>query len=96
METIQIAPNLEEITRNNNVFSCHFNNMDIKWCIAYDCSNLSEKDETTLKEWLCNAIALSGKLWQLPYFLNESGLPFTSEVFVDGKKVEYKLKSNDD
>lgn len=88
--TIKIAPDLEEITRENNVFSCEFNNKKIRWCIAYDCNNLSEENETNLKKWLQNAIALSGKAWQIAYLLNNNGLPFSSDIFINGYKVEYK------
>ena len=85
---IKLAPDLEEITREGNVFSCEFNNMNIKWCIAHDCNDISKKDEENLKMWLQNAIAFSGKTWQLPFLLNQN-LPFTSEVYVNGEKVEY-------
>ena len=87
---IKIAPDLEEITRENNVFSCEFNSKKIRWCIAYDCSNLSEENETILKKWLQNAIALSSKSWQIAYFLNNNGLPFSSDIFINGDKIEYK------
>ena len=85
---IKMAPDLDEIKRNGNVFECDFNGMHIKWCIARDCSNISEKNETALKKWLQNAIGMSGKLWQVPYALNK-GLPFPSTVYVNDKKVDY-------
>lgn len=86
---VKIAPDMDEIKREGNVFSCEFNGMRIKWAIAADCSDMSEKDETTLKQWLQQAIGLSGKIWQVPYALNNGGLPFCSEVYVNDKKVEY-------
>lgn len=85
---IKIAPDLDEIKRNGNVFECDFNNMHIKWVIAIDSSDMSETNEMTLKKWLQNAIALSGKMWQVPYALNK-GLPFPSMVYVNDKEVEY-------
>jgi hypothetical protein len=85
--TIDIYPDIEEITRKNNVFSCEFNNKKIRWCIAYDCNNLSEENETNLKMWLQNAIALSSKSWQIAFFLN-NGLPFSSDIFIDCVKIE--------
>lgn len=88
MTTIKIAPDLGEIRRNGNVFECDFNNMAIRWAIAADCQDMSEKNETTLKKWLQTAIGMSDKLWQVPYLLNQH-LPFSSEVYVNGKKVEY-------
>jgi hypothetical protein len=95
MKTIQIAPKWNEITRKENVFTCKFNNMDIKWCIAYDCSNLTKEDDKELKKCLSTAIAISSSLWRLPYLLNNDAMPL-SEVYVNGEKVEYKLKSNED
>lgn len=88
MTTIKIAPDLGEIRRNGNVFETEFNGMAIKWAIAADCQNLSEKKETTLKTWLQTAIGMSGKMWQVPYALNK-GLPFPSTVYVNGKEVDY-------
>ena len=90
METtkIKIAPDLDEIKRKGNVFECDFNGMHIKWVIAMDCSDMSEKNETNLKQWLQNAIAMSSKLWQVPWGLNK-GLPFPSTVYVNDKEVEY-------
>lgn len=85
---IKIAPDLDEIKREGNVFECDFNGMHIKWVIAMDCSDMSEKNETTLKKWLQNAIGMSGKLWQLPWMLNKK-LPFPSTVYMNGKEVEY-------
>ena len=85
---VKIAPDLDEIKREGNVFECDFNKMHIKWAIAMDCSGLSEKDETKLKKWLQNAIGFSSKMWQVPYLLNDK-LPFASEVYVNDKKVEY-------
>lgn len=84
---IKIAPSREEITRTDNVFTCEFYNMSIKWVIDWDCSELSEKDETLLKDWLSNAIAFSSKLWQVPFILNEN-LPFKSDIFVDDELIE--------
>lgn len=88
MKTIKIAPDLGEIRRNGNVFETEFNGMAIKWVIAYDCSDMSVKNETALKQWLQNAIGMSGKMWQVPYALNK-GLPFPSTVYVNGKEVDY-------
>ena len=85
---IKIAPELDEIKRDGNVFECDFNGMHIKWVIARDCSDMSEKNEQALKKWLQNAIGLSGKMWQVPYTLNK-GLPFPSMVYVNGEEVEY-------
>lgn len=85
---VKIAPELDEIKREGNVFSCEFNGMAIRWCIAADCSDMSEKDEENLKKWLQNAIGFSGKMWQLPYLLNKN-LPFASEVYVNDEKVDY-------
>lgn len=85
---VKIAPELDEIKREGNVFSCEFNGMAIRWCIAADCSDMSEKAETNLKKWLQNAIGLSGKMWQVPYLLNKN-LPFASEVYVNDEKVDY-------
>ena len=88
MKTIKIAPDLGEIRRNGNVFETEFNGMAIRWAIAADCQDMSEKNETTLKKWLQTAIGMSGKMWQVPYLLNQH-LPFSSDVYVNGKKVEY-------
>jgi hypothetical protein len=88
METIKIAPDLGEIRRNGNVFETEFNGMAIKWAVAYDCSDMDADTENNLKKWLQMAIGMSGKMWQVPYQLNDK-LPFASEVFVNGKKVEY-------
>lgn len=85
---IKIAPDLDEIKREGNVFACEFNNMNIRWAIAADCQGMSDDDEENLKKWLQNAIAMSGKLWQVPYLLNKN-LPFASEVYVNDKKVDY-------
>ena len=85
---VKIAPDLDEIRREGNVFECNFNNMRIKWAIAADCSAMDEVTEKNLKQWLQNAIGLSGKMWQVPYLLNQQ-LPFASEVWVNGKKVDY-------
>jgi hypothetical protein len=85
---VKIAPDLEEINREGNVFETDFNKMHIEWIIAHDCKDMSDKDETTLKKWLQNAIGMSGKMWQVPYLLNKH-LPFPSEVYVNGEKVEY-------
>jgi hypothetical protein len=87
-ETIKIAPDLDEIRREGNVFSCEFNGMAIRWAIAADCSDMSDEDEATLKKWLQGAIGMSGKLWQVPWMLNKN-LPFGSEVYVNGNKVDY-------
>lgn len=88
MRTIKIAPGSEEITRNGNVFSCEFNNMKIRWEIEADCNEMDEETENKLKKWLSCGIAMSGKLWQLPYMLNDK-LPFSSKIFVNDKEVEY-------
>lgn len=85
---IKIAPDLDEIKREGNVFECEFNNMHIKWCIGDDCSDMDEKTEQILKQWLQTAIGLAGKMWQVPYALNRS-LPFPSTVYVNDKEVEY-------
>lgn len=84
---IKIAPSIDEITRNENVLSCDFNNIHLKWVIAWDCSELSPDDDEHLKRWLCNAIAVSSKLWQVPFILN-SNMPFKSEFYVDGEKID--------
>ena len=86
--TIKIAPDFEEIKREGNVFSCEFNGMSIRWCIAYDCSDMDADTEANLKRWLQNTIGMSGKLWQVPFVLNRH-LPFASEVYVNGEKVDY-------
>ena len=62
--------------------------MSIRWCLAADCRDMSDEDETNLKKWLQNAIGMSGKTWQLPWYLNKN-LPFASEVYVNDKIVEY-------
>lgn len=85
---VKIAPDLEEIKRDGNVFSCKFNGMVIRWCIAIDCNHIDAETELKLKNWLQSAIGVSGKMWQVPYQLNKN-LPFASEVYVDGEKVEY-------
>ena len=85
---VKIAPDLEEIKREGNVFETDFNKMHIRWVIAMDCKDMSDKDETTLKQWLQNAIGFSGKMWQVPFLLNKN-LPFASEVYVNDEKVEY-------
>ena len=87
-KTIKIAPDLDEIKREGNVFSCEFNNMAIRWCIAADCRNMDTEAESKLKEWMQTAIGMSSKLWQVPYQLNKY-LPFASEVYVNGEKVDY-------
>ena len=87
-QEIKIAPDLDEIKREGNVFECDFNGMHIKWVLAYDGNKIGISDEETLKQWLQNAIGLSGKLWQVPYALNK-GLPFPSTVYVNGEEVEY-------
>lgn len=87
-KTVKIAPDLDEIRREGNVFICSFNNMHIKWAIADDCSDMSEETEVNLKTWLQQAIGFSGKMWQVPWLLNDN-LPFSSEVYVNGEKVEY-------
>lgn len=87
-KTIKIAPDLEEIRREGNVFECDFNEMHIKWTIAMDCKDMSDENELTLKRWLQTAIAMSGKMWQVPWALNKN-LPFASEVYVNDKIVEY-------
>ena len=85
---VKIAPDIEDIKREGNVFTVDFNGMKIKWCIGDDCSDMDESTERTLKEWLQTAIGLSGKMWLVPYMLNEK-LPFPSIVYVDGKVVDY-------
>jgi hypothetical protein len=91
---VKIAPDLEEITRQGNVFECDFDDMHIKWAIAADCRDMSEKNETNLKQWLQSAIGMSGKRWQIAWLLNKN-LPFKSEVYINGKKVEYKQNLHD-
>lgn len=86
----KIAPNLEEITRNGNVFECDFNNMHFKWVIAWDCSSMSDKNEGILKQWLQNAIGFASKTWQIAYCLNNGGLPFSSDLYINDKKVKYE------
>jgi len=51
-KTVKIAPDLEEIKREENVFSCEFNGMAIRWAIADDCKNMSSDTEQNLKKWL--------------------------------------------
>lgn len=85
---VKIAPDLDEIRREGNVFETKFNNMHIKWVLAYDGNKIDISDEENLKKWLQNAIGMSGKMWQVPYLLNRH-LPFPSEVYVNGKKVDY-------
>lgn len=85
---IKIAPDLEEITRDNNVFSCDFNNMHIEWCILEDCNDMKLKTEERLKQWLQTTIGMSSKMWQVPYLLNKH-LPFASTIKVNGDIVEY-------
>ena len=85
---VKIAPDLDEIEREQNVFECDFNGMHIKWIVAMDCKELGISDEANLKKWLQNAIGMSGKMWQVPYLLNKQ-LPFPSEVYVNGEKVDY-------
>ena len=87
--TIKIAPDLDEIKRENNVFVTEFNNMSIRWAIADDCSDMPEDVEENLKKWLQGAIAMSDHMWQVPYLLNNSKLPFASEVYVNGERVDY-------
>ena len=87
-KTIQIAPEREEITREANTFKCEFNNMAISWSIAADCSDMDSETEDKLKDWLSMAIAMSDHTWQVPYLLNKN-LPFKSEVYINGKKVDY-------
>lgn len=77
----------EDITRNDNVISCDYLNMHIEWVIDWDCSELSPDDDKYLKNCLNNAIAVSSKLWQVPFILN-SNMPFKSVVYVDGEKIE--------
>ena len=87
-EEIKIAPNLEEIERKANVFACEFNNMKIQWALADDCSDMDEETELNLKKWLQNAIGLSSKMWQVPFILNKH-LPFASELYINGDRVDY-------
>ena len=86
-KTVKIAPDADEITVEGNVFRCTFNGMDIEWHIDYDVAD-NDSNIEKLKRWLSGAIAMSGKLWQVPYLLNEN-LPFSSEIYVNGKKVDY-------
>lgn len=88
MKTIQIAPCADEITRVGNVFSCDFNKMHIEWNIEADCNDMNEDNERKLKDWLSMAIAMSGKLWQVPYLLN-ANLPFPSKIYVNGNEIDY-------
>lgn len=85
---VKIAPDLEEIKRDGNVFSCEFNGMAVRWCVATDCENMSADTEAKLKQWLQTVIGMSGKMWQVPFLLNKN-LPFASEVYVNGEKVNY-------
>lgn len=85
---VKIAPELDEIKREGNVFETDFNNMHIKWVLAYDGNKIGISDEVNLKKWLQNAIGFSGKMWQVPYLLNKN-LPFASEVYVNDEKVDY-------
>ena len=88
MNKIKIAPSVEEITRENNVFSCEFNGMRIKWIICADFNNIAEDAEKNLKNWLCNAIGFSSKIWQVPLILNKH-MPFKSEVYINDNLVTY-------
>ena len=85
---VKIAPDLDEIKREGNVLECDFNDMHIKWVLAYDGNKITPADEDILKGALQGAIGMSGKLWQVPYILNKH-LPFSSEVYVNDKKVDY-------
>ncbi len=85
---IKIAPDLDKIRREGNVFECEFNGMKIRWCIGDDCSDITDEEEHILKQWLQTAIALAGKMWQVPYLLNNN-LSFPSKVYVNGKEVEF-------
>jgi len=49
---------------------------------------MSADTEAKLKQWLQTVIGMSGKMWQVPFLLNKN-LPFASEVYVDGEKVNY-------
>lgn len=86
-ETVKIAPDADEISVDGNVFYCTFNGMDIEWHVDYDVAN-NDDDIDKLKEWLSSAIAMSGKIWQVPYLLNNN-LPFSSEIYINEKKVDY-------
>jgi len=86
-ETVKIAPDADEISVDGNVFYCTFNGMDIEWHVDYDVAN-NDGDIDKLKEWLSSAIAMSGKMWQVPYLLNNN-LPFSSEIYINGEKVDY-------
>ncbi len=88
VKTIKIAPSADEIRREGNVFLTEFNGMAIKWVLPPDYADMDDEDEQTLKDWLSTAIAMSGKMWQVPYQLNQH-LPFKSEVYVNGERVEY-------
>ena len=85
---IKLAPNMDEIKRDGNVLSCEFNGMKIRWAIGDDCSDIDDKTERSLKEWLQNAIGMSGKMWQVPFILNKN-LPFPSKIYVNDKEVDY-------
>lgn len=85
---VKIAPELDEIRREGNVFETDFNDMHIKWVLAYDGNKIGISDEANLKKWLQNAIGMSSKMWQVPYLLNKH-LPFPSVVYVNNMKVDY-------
>ena len=88
MTEIKIAPDLDEIRREGNVFECDFNKMHIKWIVAYDGNKIGISDEASLKKLLQAAIALAGKMWQVAWTPNNN-LPFASELYVNDEKVEY-------
>ena len=85
-KTIKIAPDSDEIKLDGNVFYCTFNGMDIEWHVDYEVTD--EEMSENLKEWLIAAIGMSGKIWQVPFLLNKN-LPFSSDIYVNGKKVDY-------
>lgn len=87
-KTIKMAPDLEEIKRDGNVFYVEFNGMRIKWVLDYKPENIGISDEAALKKWLQTAIGMSGKTWQVPYLLNKH-LPFGSEVYVNDEVIDY-------
>lgn len=84
-KTVKIAPSREEVTLGGNVLRTSFNGMDIEYRLAGGVTGKYSADY--LRDILCQAIAMSGKLWQLPFLLNNNGVP--GECYVDGEYVNY-------
>lgn len=85
METIKIAPSLEEVTLEDGILKTHFNSMDIEYRLA---AGVAEQyTHESIRKGFCQAIALSGKLWQLPFLLNNNGVH--GECYVNGEHINY-------